>query len=214
MSILAVVAHPDDESFWMGGALALEAQAGQVDILVLSDGVGSRFSTRGQEYYAAQRRRAEHFGQACDRLGVFASCRVLLDVFPDQQSDRVPQLDINRVVETAINQLDPVMVYTHFRGDLNPDHRHVAEAVLVATRGRCGVYEAEPEWPNRAMRPFKATVRRCISTVLTVKQEACAAYVDEVRDYPHPRSWQAIERHTRNFTGIHEEAFRFTASWP
>ena len=48
MRILAVVAHPDDESLWCGGTLAQHARVGdEVFVYALADGVGSVASVAG-----------------------------------------------------------------------------------------------------------------------------------------------------------------------
>lgn len=183
--ILVVVAHPDDESFSMGGTIAQMVQGGcSVTVATLADGTGSR---RGPTTNAGKRR--GHFYQSCKVLDVDP---LPLDVFPDQRSDTVPQLEINREVEKLVVQYQPSLVYTHHVGDLNLDHRRTAEAVLVATRGVCPVFCMSPEWPKRSLTPWAPTIERNIWDVLDVKVKACLAYQDEIREYPHPRSERAI----------------------
>lgn len=182
--VLAIFAHPDDESLFCGGTLAKHVEAGDaVRVVVLADGVGSRSSPdRG-----ASCRRQAHFTAACRELGVVEWDS--LDVFFDQEADGVRQLAINKVVERIVQQHKPTIAYTHFAGDLNLDHRRVAEAVLVATRGLCPVYCATPEWPTRCVgRRFEPDVQIDITATMPRKLAACACYVDELRDPPHPRS--------------------------
>ena len=122
---------------------------------------------------------------------------VICWVFPDQRADSVDQLDINRAVEGIIERSEPDIVYTHHPGDLNLDHRRVAEAVLVETRGRLSVQCMTPEWPGRCIGPpFLGTVRVDITETLAQKVAACRCYVDELRPWPHPRSIQAIQAQT------------------
>lgn len=190
MRVLCVVAHADDEALFMGATIAQLTRDGvPVRVFVMSDGVSSR---TGATKRAAQRR-AKHFQDACDVLGADG---VLANVFPDQQSDTVPQLTINRAVEQEIRSWVPTHVYTHHVGDLNLDHRRVAEAVLVATRGFSGeVYSMAPEWPSRCVGPaWSPTIERAIQDAIAVKVDACKCYVDELRPYPHPRSEQAIRQ--------------------
>ncbi len=71
-TLLAVFAHPDDESFLMGGTLALLADRGwQVWVLTVTDGGGGR---RGP--YEGQGLSPEAFG-AIRREELFAACRAL-----------------------------------------------------------------------------------------------------------------------------------------
>ncbi len=192
--VMGIFAHPDDESLLAGGTLARHvAEGDDVYVAVLSDGVGSRFRPdQAFEQAAAANRRARHFEAACDALGIIN--RQMLSVFPDQRSDSVSQLTINKAVEAFIHQHAPWRVYTHFAGDVNLDHRRVSEAVQVATRGRCEVWCAEPEWPARYVgRAFDSDMRM-LDIPIQTKLKACAQYVDELHREPHPRSMEALRR--------------------
>ena len=126
MNVLAVLAHPDDESLFCGGTLAKHAKQGDtVMVVVLADGVTSRDGARIEDV-ASRKAQCE---RACEILGVSQDYAPL---FPDQRSDTVAQLTINKAAEHLIGLYSPEMVYTHHVGDLNLDHRRVAEAVLVA----------------------------------------------------------------------------------
>jgi len=187
--ILAVVAHPDDESFWCGGTLAkLSSEGALVSVLVMSDGCEARPDTDAMARWVAYCEAGEELGAA---LVSERSC------FPDQQADAVPQLVINRTVESALALYRPDVVYTHHVGDLNIDHRRVAEAVLVATRPGCSsvetVYHMRPEWPDRCVGPAWAPTHHVgIAETLEAKVRACLCYTAELRPYPHPRSERAI----------------------
>jgi LmbE family N-acetylglucosaminyl deacetylase len=190
--ILAVVAHSDDESFWMGGTLAMLSERDKVTVAALSDGVGSRFPEIDCAYDKARQRRHRAFLRACGLLK--AEC-VQLDTFPDQGADTVGQLEINRSVMALVDDYQPTTVYTHHPGDLNVDHRRTAEAVFVAMRGRdCALYTMRPEWPHLCVgQTWKPTTRHILTErAMATKLEACACYVDEMRETPHPRSRYAL----------------------
>lgn len=196
--ILCVVAHPDDESFFAGGTLARHAVNGDaVKVVALADGVSSRQPSDGM----ADIERRAHFAAACKHLG---AKRELRNVFPDQQADTVPQIDINREVHLLVCGYQPDLVYTHHVGDLNLDHRRVAEAVLVATRQGPPVRCMTPEWPARCVGPaFVPTIFEDIRTIVGSKWLACREYTAEMREYPHPRSERAIfEQTTEAFMEI------------
>jgi LmbE family N-acetylglucosaminyl deacetylase len=196
MRVLAVVAHPDDESFFAGGALALHALNGDAVVIVaLSDGEASRFMAPTAALQVAIDARRDSFERACVALGASGDWR---PVFPDQQADTVPQITINRAVEQLVREVEPDLVYSHDPGDLNLDHRRVAESVLVATRAGARVRCMIPEWPDRCVsRTFRPQVEVALTTVaLTAKLEACLCYGGELRSYPHPRSTQAIRERT------------------
>jgi LmbE family N-acetylglucosaminyl deacetylase len=180
----------DDESLFAGGTLVRLANSGaSVHVVTFSDGVQSR----GEKVPAmAVERRRGHFDNACRELGVTGEAR---SIFPDQQSDTVPQLRLNREVECEVDWHKPAMVFTHFRGDLNHDHERVARAVMVATRGRqTQVYSMAPEFDRWA--PWTPDIEWDISEQMDAKVKACLCYVDELREYPHPRSERAIREQT------------------
>ncbi len=194
MRVLALIAHPDDESFFAGGTLAQHAAQGDaVSIAVLSDGEASRFTRPNTAACRALvERRRTAFEHACWRLGV--TQQTWRPTFPDQQADTVSQLFINRVAETLVAWARPELVYTHHLGDLNLDHRRVGEAVLVATRGGAPIRCMSPEWPGRCVGvPFVPTLYVLLTAeTRAAKLAACLSYAGEVRPYPHPRSAQAI----------------------
>jgi LmbE family N-acetylglucosaminyl deacetylase len=184
--ILVIVAHPDDESLFMGGTIATLRNAGErVIVVVLSDGVGSRCKWwQWFKRWGARAERADAFKAACKRLDVEG---LLLRVFPDQRADSRDQLDINKAVEKVIADANPYEVYTHWRGDLNKDHRIVAEAVTVATRPDRTkyvrkVYAMQPEYPELSMSPWVPTVTNKLEDwALRRKTYACCAYWMELR---------------------------------
>jgi LmbE family N-acetylglucosaminyl deacetylase len=194
--ILGIFAHPDDETFFCGGVLAQHAAAGdEVHVVILSDGVQSRYSNAVTCPTEVKLDRAVAFQRACDILGVH-TCG-FVSVFSDQRADQVSQLAINKIVEVEIAAVGPARVYTHFAGDLNLDHRRVAEAVLVATRMGPPVYCAEPEFPARCvgLRWPKSEMRRVnIEATLPTKLKACEAYGMELRPFPHPRSLESFQQ--------------------
>lgn len=181
--VLVIVAHPDDESLFAGGTIAtITAQKMRVRVIALSDGETSR----GAGARAVKRRRKQ-FAEACAILGAEHTA---LNVFPDQQSDTVPQLSINKAVEKAIAGEKPRRILTHHVGDLNLDHRRTAEAVLVATRRLdARIYSMTPEYPARCVGPaFIPTEHWGLSRKqFETKLRACASYVDEIKTRSYVR---------------------------
>jgi LmbE family N-acetylglucosaminyl deacetylase len=194
--VLVVVAHPDDEVLGAGGTLARHARAGsKVHILFLADGVGAR----GADKAAAERRiAAARKAAAC--LG--AQEPVFLGL-PDNRLDSLDLLDVTQAIEGIIAKTDPAVVYTHHAGDLNIDHAICHRAVLTACRPLPGsnvraIYAMEvassTEWAApSAVNAFQPSRFVDISAVQDLKRRALQAYVEEMRPYPHPRSFEAIE---------------------
>lgn len=194
--VLVVVAHPDDEVLGAGGTLArLAADGREVHIVFLADGVGARGSDK-----AAAERRVGAARLAASRLG--AQEPQFLG-FPDNRLDQPDLLDITQAIERVIAAIGPVTIYTHHAGDLNIDHVICHRAVLTACRPLPGfkvrrIYAMEvpssTEWaspaPNNAFVPTRFVD---ISAVQEIKRRALEAYSEEMRPFPHPRSFEAID---------------------
>lgn len=204
MRVLGVVAHPDDEVLGMGGTLARHADNGDdVHVCFLSDGVTSRHDDLTPEVKAEIEGRKASAREACDILGVSASYYQL----PDNQFDTVPLLDIVQIVESEINEQRPDILYTHHHGDLNIDHELTVRATTTATRPLrdspvdrvlAGEVLSSTEWsvpePSNAFQP---TTFVDISDVLGQKLDALAAYEEELREHPHPRTVENVRRNAK-----------------
>jgi LmbE family N-acetylglucosaminyl deacetylase len=193
--VLAVVAHPDDEVLGCGGTLALHARRGDdVQVLTLTDGV----SSRGSQPDAARRRRAAA-ARAAETLGVK---RMTHRDFPDNALDSIPLLDLVQAVESITQAFRPHVVYTHHAGDLNVDHARTHWAVLTACRPTAGdplellaacEVLSSTEWAGASpAAAFSPRLYVDISTVEAQKLDALGCYREEMRDYPHPRSGEAV----------------------
>lgn len=190
--VLAVFAHPDDETLACGGTLAKHVAAGDVvTVLVCTDGVSARNDAGEDE----RRARNMAFFDACRRLGASNMVAGNVPPFPDQALETIPLGKVIGWVQAHVEIYQPTVVYTHHRGDLNRDHQIVAEAVLVATRPQYGgtvkaVYAGEvlssTDWAFD--RSFTPNVFVDISATMQAKLEALCAYRDELRPWPHPRS--------------------------
>lgn len=197
--VLVIAAHPDDEVLGMGGTIAKMANKGvEVNVLIVTDGSSSQYrdSADLQEIIEDKKRET----QACaDVLGVKG---IYYGGMPDMRLDTTPHITVNKVIESAIDQLQPDTVFTHFWGDVNMDHQNVYKSTLVAVRpvmGQvvkrlyCYRVPSSTEWtPNKAETMFMPTMFVDISEVAEQKYEAFAKYSTELRDYPHPRSVQYL----------------------
>lgn len=204
-TILAVVAHPDDETIGVGGTLARHAARGDtVHILILGDGVMARYAERTEEAKDDIERRRDRASQAADTLGATSTT---FEEFPDNEFDNVSLLTLTQRIEGAIERHTPDIIYTHHYGDLNIDHERTCRAVLTATRPLADMPVEEvlafetlsaSEWSTpEASNAFQPTTFVDIEDTLETKLDAMDAYADELRDPPHPRSREAIEQNAR-----------------
>lgn len=195
-SVLAVVAHADDEVLGCGGALRRHVLAGDVvHVLRLTDGVGAR----GDDAAAAARR------VVAERAAAEAIGFTWLPggTFPDNRLDAVALLDVVQFVEAAFRAVSPELVYLHHPGDLNIDHAIAARAVLTAARPQPGAPVRElrafevpssTEWaPVALSTPFLPDLYVDTSAVADAVQAALQAYGEELRPAPHARSLVGID---------------------
>ncbi|WP_206484786.1 PIG-L deacetylase family protein [Thalassotalea sp. G2M2-11] len=194
--VLVVVAHADDEALGCGGSLAKHAAKGDdISLIVLTNGVSARIEQK-DALAIDQRRKA--LKKAAELLGIQ---EVVQCDFPDNQLDSVSLLEIAQTIERHCLKLQPEVIYTHSQHDLNIDHRLTAQAVVTAFRPlpdssvkRILAFEvlSSTEWyiePNG----FQANWFSDISEFLPRKLEALACYQEEMRAFPHPRSFQGID---------------------
>jgi LmbE family N-acetylglucosaminyl deacetylase len=193
--ILVVVAHPDDEVLGAGGTLARHAREGaEIDIAFLADGV----SARGDDYATAERRAA-----AARQAAVILGAREPRFLgFPDNRLDTIALLDVVKAVEIVIGEASPDTIYTHHCGDLNIDHVVCHRAVMTACRPLPAssvrqIFAMEvvssTEWTPDGLSSFNPTRFVNISGTLAIKRRALEVYVEEMRTFPHARSYEAVD---------------------
>ena len=98
----------------------------------------------------------------------------------------------------------------HHPADVNLDHRRLFDSALVATRPvpghraralYCFATSSASEWGfGVRAEAFRAQCFVDVGATLERKCEALARYADELRDFPHPRSLEAV-RHLAASTG-------------
>lgn len=188
-NILVIAAHPDDEILGCGGVVALHVQNGdRVTSLIVCEGDSLRYSSLNDRHQS-------QIFQAADVLGVH---EVRSLQFPDQKLETIILTDLIDPILKIIRDIKPNIVYCQFGGDVNRDHKILFEAVSVATRPTEEFIEAvyafdtasSTEWAYP--RTFIPDTWIDISRVLDIKILAMSKYVTELRDYPHPRSLEAL----------------------
>ena len=199
MSVLIVIAHPDDEALGCGGTAALLAARGiSVRACILSGNAAAR---RGRpelgELHADMRRAQQILGMGEPILGDF----------PNIKLNTVAHLDLVQFIEKAMMECEADILFTHHPSDLNDDHVQVSRACQAAARlfqrrddipPLKALYFMEilssTEWTFGAGGdPFKADAFFEVGEeFLATKLEALASYRGVLRDYPHPRSKEAV----------------------
>jgi LmbE family N-acetylglucosaminyl deacetylase len=204
--VLVVAAHPDDEVLGCGGTIARHADSGdQVHVLIVAEGSTSRQKVRDRsqvrDELSALAKAAQAAGSILGAAGV-----ELLDL-PDNRLDSLDRLDLIKCIEQHVNRHQPECVYVHHAGDVNVDHRRLHEAVVTACRPTPGhgvkrllsfEVASSTEWQPLGSAPvFQPNWFVDISVQWERKREALLAYSSEMRVWPHPRSFEAVEHLAR-----------------
>ena len=144
-TILAVLAHPDDESFGLGGTLALYANKGYDTYLICATRgeVGTVDEEHLTGFQDIAELRTDELMRAARHLG-------LKNVFflgyrdsgmPGMEDNKHPEAQINHTVDEVaahvvkyIRQLQPdvVLTFDPIGGYKHPDHIHIHKATVLA----------------------------------------------------------------------------------
>lgn len=191
--LLIVAPHALDEVLGCGGVAALAAAAGRrVQVLVAFGD--------GQEHDAQRRESAQ---AAADILGYAAPQYLGL---PENRGDTLPLNELVAPIEALLREHTPHEVYVPFGNSLHADHKKAYQAAITAARPLPGssvrsllAYEiiSSTDWAPPADGAFTPDSFVEITPALTQKMDAIAAYDFEMRDEPHARSPQAVERLAR-----------------
>jgi LmbE family N-acetylglucosaminyl deacetylase len=202
--ILVVVAHPDDELLGLGATMnkLITEQNCTVRVIILGEGITSRSENRNPEQWSQElkihRQNIEMARKSIgyESLGIYD--------FPDNRFDTVPLLDIIKVIEKEKEDFQPLIIFTHHGGDVNIDHQRTFEAVITATRPmedeivKTVITFETPsgtEW-IASSDPRKFTPNLFIEVSeknLEAKIKGMESYEFEKRNYPHPRSPEALK---------------------
>jgi LmbE family N-acetylglucosaminyl deacetylase len=171
-----------------------------VTSLIITDGSSA-------QYPGDQTVLTEKQGQVHLAARVLEYERIMQWQYPDMRLDTVPHAELSSALSQLVNDERYDTVFVHHHGDVNRDHREVHLAALVATRPTpdCSVkqilaYEvnSSTEWGARTRgTSFQPNVYVDISRTIDLKLDAMDAYAGELREYPHPRSRQAILERAR-----------------
>ncbi|MBY0449754.1 MAG: PIG-L family deacetylase [Cyanobacteria bacterium] len=205
--ILVVAAHPDDEVLGCGGTMAWHAfQGDEVFCIILAEGLTSRDASRNRTEHASAIATLQNTAKAAAQ--VLGIQETTCYSFPDNRMDGVERLEVVKIVEAHIQELQPTIVYTHHAGDVNIDHQVTHHAVVTACRPQPGsmiqsllFFEipSSTEWQTAISAPpfvpqwFQNIQPEDKPDFLGIKCQALDVYQAEMRPWPHSRSIQAVQ---------------------
>ena len=190
--LLAILAHPDDESLGFGGTLARYAREGIETYLVTATrGEAGRFGQLGRSADPLEvgRVREAELRVAATVLGI---SEVSILGYPDSAVDRVPHSIAIRAIASHIRRIQPHVIVTFGPDGAygHPDHIAVSQfataAIVCAADPRYAVDDASPlhsaphqvaklyylAWRKNKWEAYQSAFRKLISTVDGVERQA------------------------------------------
>lgn len=197
MNYLVVVAHPDDEVLGAGATIKKLVQQGHsVAVCTMANHAAARVNISSTL--------ADDQRNSMQILGVTKSYEA---DFPNIRMNTVPHLELVQFIEKCIEDFSAEAIITHHPSDTNNDHVMTSFATQAASR----LFQRKPgvpalklflymevlsstEWSldsssNRFVANYFVEVGEA---GVEVKLNALDFYKGVMRDYPHPRSKEAI----------------------
>ena len=200
---MIVAAHPDDELLGLGASMhkLIKEEGVITHVVILGEGITSRSDMRNVDDWKEELKK--HHQNMYSAAKIIGYHSVKSYNFSDNRFDSHALLDIVKVVEHEKENFQPDIIFTHHGGDLNIDHQITFQAVMTATRpmqGECVKTIITFETPSATEWQASSDPRHFSPNLfievseddLQAKVDAMAAYQYEVREFPHPRSAEAL----------------------
>ena len=195
VNVLAISAHPDDETLGCGGTLLQHRAAGDaLHWIVVTEAPAPQWPPDVIRLKADEVHRvAEAYGmQSVAKLG-----------FPAARLDQTPQAELIGNIHDAIAVVRPHTVYLVHRGDVHSDHRAVFDATMSVLKPfhleglgvrRVLSYEtlSSTDAAPRGIGPFEPNVFVDVTPQFERKLAIMAMYESEVHPDPMPRGPSSI----------------------
>ncbi|MBR2529097.1 MAG: PIG-L family deacetylase [Blautia sp.] len=201
MKILVFAPHPDDEILGCGGTLArYVAEGAEVSVCIVTSPLPPVYDFRMEE---GQNWPHIIYPEIKESHGILGIRNTIFLQFPCVILESVMRHEVNGKILEVMKAEKPDVVFIPHFGDMQKDHRVVAEAVMVAVRPKYSfaprlVYSfeclSETEWniPHGA-NAFIPNTYVNISEYLEKKIEAFRCYRSQLGAFPDPRSPEAVE---------------------
>lgn len=196
---LVVVAHPDDEILGFGGTGCKAVLNGEiVQPIILCGNVDARQLRPSDE---------ELMSDCLCANKLLGFQKPVFGNFPNIKLNNVAHLDLVQFIEKQILKFRPSRIFTHHPSDLNDDHCQISRACMAASRyyqrrddipPLRGLYfmeiQSATDWSYETNNDsFRPNLFVELSDIINKKIKALNCYRNVMRDYPHPRSKEAIK---------------------
>ena len=195
MKVLVVAPHADDEVLGVEGTIAKYIDEGhEVYVCVMTSGHPSMFPQQVLNILRNEALESHIF--LCVKKTFF------LDL-PAVMLSEVPKHEVNKKIKEVIDEVQPDVVFIPHFGDLHLDHYIVSQATMVCVRPikdhrilEVYSYEtlSETEWNiPHISNAFIPNTYIDITGYLDKKKAAMEYFTTQIKEFPHPRSIEAIE---------------------
>ncbi len=200
--ILVIACHPDDEVLGCGGYFDKYKNKYEFKVIFLAEGSSCRYEDKKNDQYKIEKDILTRKKSALRALSLFSINKVTFYNHKCGQLNKVPQTQINKILEKEIKFFKPKIIFTHSNKDLNLDHQTIFKSVLVATRPTIirnivdEIYSFEilssTEWNYSNKFQPNYFVKLSIKNIMK-KWKAIKFYKTETQKKPHPRSLFGVE---------------------
>lgn len=194
--ILILSPHADDEILGCGGIISKYSRQGhKVHVLILTNanvGAPELYSEKKIHLIREEAKKANNF---------IGTKRLLFENLPALNLRKYPIYKITKIIDSYISKINPDLVFIPSDIDLHEDHKIIfnASKIVLRTNKKRNLkkilsYEvlSETEWneneksfsPNYFVKLDKLDISRKIKAFLK--------YKSQVKNFPHPRSKEAI----------------------
>lgn len=201
--IMVVVAHPDDEILGLGGSTyrLINEYNCTIRVVILGEGITSRSDMRDLAKW--ENELSIHRANIKNAQRAIGYESVSIYDFPDNRFDSVALLDIIKVIEKEKEVFQPEIIFTHHGGDINVDHQRTFDSVITSCRPMKHekvkaiiTFETMSGTEWRASSDPRHFIPNMFIEIteegLNAKIKAMESYEFEKRNYPHPRSPEAL----------------------
>ena len=207
--IMIIAAHPDDDVLGCGGVMSKYNQEYIFRVVFIAEGSTCRFSEIHESNEIQVDAINERKSSAIESLRFLGIEDIMFYNLPCGRLDAVPIIEINKIIESEIDDFKPNIVLVHSPLDNNNDHRIINRSLMMAARP--GVFDhlnnvveyevlSSTEWNFSSS--FLPNIFIEISEVdLNNKWAALSCYQSEISDFPHPRSLEGVKALAR-YRGI------------
>ena len=114
--VIVLSAHPDDETIGCGGTISLLKQKNfDVRVVFFTNGISSRTKDKNK---------IKNRLKCIDEVRKILKFNILHHFnFNDNEMDQISTLSVAKSIEKIISDFKPSIVFTHWKNDINVDHR-------------------------------------------------------------------------------------------